>query len=126
MGDLEASMSIETDFTAGAEQSVVAAGLEFVRAHTGRADVEDAVLVQSVAETLALLGLERDAEELLAHPESDAATLRLVASCIVLPQPQVALAMPEHNLQGRLVPAWLRSAAGARSLFGARPPVGEG
>ncbi len=119
-------MSIETDFTADAEVSAVAAGLEFVRTHTGRADVEDAVLLQAVTETLALLGLDRTAEDLLAQADRDAATLRLVASCMALPQPQVALAMPEHDLQGYFVPARLRSAAGFRSLFGAQPPVGEG
>lgn len=119
-------MSIETDFTADAEVSAVAAGLEFVRTHTGRADVEDALLVQAVTETLALLGLDRTAEDLLAQADRDAATLRLVASCMALPQPQVALAMPEHNLQGTFFPARLRSAAGFRGRFGAQPPVGEG
>lgn len=116
-------MSIETDFAADAEVSAVAAGLEFVRAHTGRADVEDAVLLQAVTDTLAVLGLDRTAEDLLAQADRDAATLRLVASCMALPQPQVSLAMPEHDLQGHFFPARLRSAAG---LFGARPPVGEG
>ena len=62
-----------------------------------RPDIGPAELVLYIEETLAHLGLAMTAEDLLARPAGDGQRQR-VLSCLALPQPRLAMAMPEHNL----------------------------
>ena len=97
-------------------------GIALVRERFARPDLDDATLMGALASAMVHLGVAGTVEELLAGGDRD--LLAAVAACAPLPQPRVGLAMPEHDLQGRLdlsvsgVRALLRGLVGPRSSVG--------
>lgn len=71
--------------------------LDDIRDRLERPDLDDAELIACLEAVAAQLGLSSTAEDLLARPGDDA-DLRLAVSCMALPQPRHAMAMPEHDL----------------------------
>lgn len=73
-------------------------GLNDIRCHLNRADIEDAELISCIEEAMARLALAATVKELLARPPGDTER-RLLAACLALPLPKQPLAMPEHDLR---------------------------
>ncbi|WP_439528454.1 hypothetical protein [Pannonibacter sp.] len=97
-------------------------GIALVRERFGRPDLDDATLLGALAAAMVHLGVAGSVEELLASGEPD--LVAAVAACAPLPQPRVGLAMPEHDLQGRLDLSASGFRAFLRGLVGPRSSVG--
>lgn len=99
-----------------------AAGLACARQRLNRPDLDDASLMGALASAMVHIGVTGAVEDLLSG--GDAALIAEVAACAPLPQPRVGLAMPEHDLQGRMDLSASSFRAFLRGLIGPRSSVG--
>ncbi|NBN63785.1 hypothetical protein GWI72_04030 [Microvirga tunisiensis] len=100
----------------------LADGLAHARSRFARPDLDDATLMGALASAMVHLGVTGTVEELLSGGDLD--LIAAVASCAPLPQPRVGLAMPEHDLQGRMDLSASSFRAFLRGLIGPRSSVG--
>ncbi|WP_106755275.1 hypothetical protein [Pannonibacter carbonis] len=98
------------------------ASIALVRERFGRPDLDDATLMGALASAMVHIGVAGSVEDLLSG--GDAALIAEVAACAPLPQPRVGLAMPEHDLQGRMDLSVSSFRAFLRGLIGPRSSVG--